>query len=66
MDQNFDVANLFQNVVVLGMPGLAIFADIIKIKTIFIKKLFTDSTKILYRPTSHPPSVSSPKNAHPE
>ena len=65
MEQNFDVANLFQNVAVLGMPGLAIFADIIKIKTIFIKKLFTDSTKTLYRPPP-PPSVSSPKNAHPE
>ena len=31
---------LFQNSIVLKRPGVAIFADIIKIITIFIKRIF--------------------------
>ena len=33
----------FQNTVILRRPGVAIFADIIKIVTIFIKEIFKDS-----------------------
>ena len=36
---------LFQNTVILRRPGVAIFADIIKIITRFIKKIFKDSRK---------------------
>ena len=32
---------LFQNTFILGRPGVAIFADIIKIVTMFIKSLKT-------------------------
>ena len=37
---------LFQNVVVLGRSGVGSFADVIKIITIFIKKIFKNSRKI--------------------
>ena len=45
MDRNYDVINLFRNIV-LRSPGVAIFADIIKLRTMFIKKLFKDSRKV--------------------
>ena len=37
---------LFQNIFVLRRPRVAIFADIIKIITMFIKKIFKDSRKV--------------------
>ena len=37
---------LFQNTVILKRPGVAIFANIIKIVTIFIKTIFKDSRKV--------------------
>ena len=37
---------LFQNTVVLRRPRVAIFVDIIKILTSFIKKIFKDSRKV--------------------
>ena len=37
---------LFQNSFILRRPGVAIFADIIKIITRFIKKIFKDSRKV--------------------
>ena len=36
---------LFQNTVILRRPGVAIFAEIIKIITRFIKQIFKDSRK---------------------
>ena len=36
---------LFQNTITLRRPGVAIFADIIKIITRFIKEIFKDSRK---------------------
>ena len=46
MDRNYDVITLFKNTVILRRPGVAIFADIIKIITRFIKKIFKDSRKV--------------------
>ena len=37
---------LFQITVILRKPGVAVFADIIKIITMFIKKIFKDSRKV--------------------
>ena len=37
---------LFQNIVSLRRPGVAIFADIIKIKARFIQKIFRVSGKV--------------------
>ena len=37
---------LFQNTVIFRRPGVAMFADIIKIITRFIKKIFNDSRKV--------------------
>ena len=37
---------LFQNAFILRKPRVAIFADIIKIVTMFIKKMFEDSKKV--------------------
>ena len=41
MDRNYDVITFFLNTLVL-MPGVAIFADIIKIATMFIKTIIKD------------------------
>ena len=38
--------NLFQNTVILRRPGVAIFADIIKIVTFFIKKSLKTQEKL--------------------
>ena len=45
MDRNYDVITFFLNTLVL-MPGVAIFADIIKIATMFIKTVIQDSRKV--------------------
>ena len=45
MDRNCDVITFFLNTLVL-MPGVAIFADIIKIATMFIKTVIQDSRKV--------------------
>ena len=37
---------LFQNIIILRRPGVAIFADIIKIMTRFIKQIFKDQEKL--------------------
>ena len=37
MDRNYDVITFFQKIFLLGRPGVAIFADIIKILNAFIK-----------------------------
>ena len=37
---------LFQNTFLLRRPGVANFADIIKVSTIFIKPTFKDSLKV--------------------
>ena len=36
----------FQNTLILRRPGVAIFADIIKIVTMFIKTIIKDSRKV--------------------
>ena len=46
MDRNYDVITLFKNTVILRRPGVAIFADIIKIVTMFIKTIVKDSRKV--------------------
>ena len=46
MDMNYDVITLFQNTVILRRSGVAIFADIIKMLTTFIKKIIKDSRKV--------------------
>ena len=46
MDRNHDVITFFQNTLILRRPGVAIFADIIKIVTIFIKTIIQDSRKV--------------------
>ena len=39
IDRNYDVITFFQNIFIVPRPGLAIFADIIKIVTIFVKTI---------------------------
>ena len=46
MYRNYDVITFFQNILILRRPGVAIFADIIKIVTTFIKKIIKDSRKV--------------------
>ena len=43
MDRNYDVITFSQNVFILRGPRVAMFGDIIKIVTIFIKKTCKDS-----------------------
>ena len=45
MGRNYDAITFFQNIFVLR-PGEAIFADIIKIVTMFIKATLKDSRKV--------------------
>ena len=45
MDRNYDVITFFQKVFVFRRPGRAIFADIIKIVTIFIKTILKLKTQ---------------------
>ena len=46
MERNYDVIGFFQNRLILSRPGVAIFADIIKIVTMFIKTVIKDSRKV--------------------
>ena len=39
-------SSLFQNSLILRKPGVTIFADIIKIATMFIKTIIKDSRKV--------------------
>ena len=45
MDSNYDVITFISKYRILR-PGVAIFVDIIKIITMFIKKIFKDSRKV--------------------
>ena len=45
MDRNYDVITI-QNTLILKRPGVVIFADIIKILTMFIKTITKDSRKV--------------------
>ena len=45
MDRNDDVLNFFQKAFILKRPGVAIFADIIKIVTMFIKTTLKNQEK---------------------
>ena len=44
--KNMTSQPFFQNTCILGRPGVAIFADVIKIVTIFIRTIFKDSNKV--------------------
>ena len=46
MDRSYDVITFFQKAFILRRPGVAIFADIKKILTMFIKKILKDSRKV--------------------
>ena len=47
MDRNYDVITFFvKKIFILRRPGVAIFADIVKIMTMFIKNIFKDSRKV--------------------
>ena len=46
MDRNYDVITFFQNSLLLRKPGVAIFADIIEIVTMFIKTILKISGKV--------------------
>ena len=46
MDRNYDVIIFISNIFILRRPRVAIFAEIIKIVTIFIKTVFKDSKTV--------------------
>ena len=46
MDRNYDVITFFQKTFLLRKPGVAIFADIIKIVTMFLKTIFKISGEV--------------------
>ena len=46
MDRNYDIITFFQSTLILRRPGVAIFADIIKIVTMFIITIIQDSKKV--------------------
>ena len=46
MDRIYDVITLFQKTFILRRPGVVVFADIIKIVTMFIKTIFKNSRKV--------------------
>ena len=46
MDRNYDIITFFQNTLILRRSGVAIFADIIKIVTVFIKAIIENSKKV--------------------
>ena len=46
MDRNYDVITFISNTFILRKPGVASFADIIKIATMVIKITFKDSKKV--------------------
>ena len=43
MDRNYDVITFFQQIFILKRPGVAVFADVIKIVTMFTKTILKDS-----------------------
>ena len=45
MGKNYDVITFFQKIFLLRRPAVAIFADIIKTKTMFKKAVLKDSRK---------------------
>ena len=45
MDRNYDTITCFSKKIILRRPGVAIFAEIVEILTIFIKTILTDSKK---------------------
>ena len=47
MDRNYGAITLFSKIFTLRRPGVAIFADIIKIVTMFIKTILEDSEKLV-------------------
>ena len=46
MDRIYHVITLFQKTFILRRPGVVVFADIIKIVTMFIKTIFKNSRKV--------------------
>ena len=46
MDINYDVIIFFQNTLILRRPGVTIFADIIKIVTMFVKTIIKAPRKV--------------------
>ena len=46
MDKNHDVITIISKHLILRRPGVVIFADIIKIVTMFIKTITKDSKKV--------------------
>ena len=46
MEKDYDVITFFQNTFISTRPSVAIFANISKIVTIFIKTIFKDSKNI--------------------
>ena len=46
MNRNYDVVTFFQNTFILRRPGLAKFADIIKVATMLIKTTYQNSNKV--------------------
>ena len=46
MDKNYGYITFFQKTFILRRPGITIFAEIIKIVTMFIKKIFKDQEKL--------------------
>ena len=46
MDRDYDVITIFQYILTLRRSGVFIFADIIKIVTMFIKIITKDSRKV--------------------
>ena len=46
MDRNYDVVTIISKNLMLRRPGVVIFADIIKIITMFIKTITKDSRKV--------------------
>ena len=46
MDRNYDVIIFISNIFILRRPRVAVFAEIIKIVTIFIKTIFKDSKTV--------------------
>ena len=46
MDRNYDIITFISKYFFLRKPGVAIFADSIKIVTMFIKTIIKDSRKV--------------------
>ena len=46
MDRNYDIINLIIKIFILRRPGIAIFADIIKVLAMFIITIYKDPRKV--------------------